>query len=237
MIKELGLAYYRLPVEEDAVFLSSVFDVVYVLQSSSACARSRFALLCSAVFCCSRCCIAQMQSVSRRCCLLVSRSSCVSAPIPTTQNNLLFPACSSRNNCLLFCVCSPSTSSCGLVSLVDVGHFYFSCFGLYVYLVALVCEEELEQETNPCWARRLVQQWSWRGRRQDSPWVRVRKEAAAAVAVWGCDRRGGGGGGGASEQQACDVLHRQHRHAAVLVAAPPVAVLVRFELGDSQFWR
>lgn len=34
MIKELGLAYYRLPVEEDVVFLSSVFDVVYVLQSS-----------------------------------------------------------------------------------------------------------------------------------------------------------------------------------------------------------
>jgi hypothetical protein len=59
MIKELGLAYYRLPVEEEAVFLSSVFDVVYVLQSSSACSRSRFALLCSAVFCCSRCCVAQ----------------------------------------------------------------------------------------------------------------------------------------------------------------------------------
>ncbi|CAM6029385.1 unnamed protein product [Sphagnum balticum] len=34
MIKELGLAYYRLPVEEDAVFPSSVFDVVNVLQSS-----------------------------------------------------------------------------------------------------------------------------------------------------------------------------------------------------------
>ncbi len=175
-----------------------------------------------------------MQSVSRRCCLLVSRSSCVLAPIPTTQNNLLLPACSSRNNnCALFCVCS--SSCCGLVSLVDVGHFYFSCFGLCVYLVALVCEEELEQETDPCWARRLVQQWSWTGRRQDSPWVWVRKEAAAAVAVWGCDRRGGIGA--ASEQQACDVHHRQHRHAAVLVAAPPVAVLVRFELGYSQFWR
>ncbi len=202
------------------------------------CCSRRWRALCSAVLCSlllfpllHR----PMQSVSRRCCLLVSRSSCVSAPIPTTQNNLLFPACSSRNNnCALFCVCSTS-SSCGLVSLVDVGHFYFSCFGLYVYLVALVCEEELKQETDPCWARRLVQQWSWRGRRQDSPWLWVRKEAAAAVAVWGCDRRGGGGG--ASEQQACDVLHRQQRHAAVLVASPPVGVLVRFELGDSQFWR